>query len=96
MAGRVQQMMMIHPHNGDYEKAQKVAEKLGSQAAQRTERGVARNLQLQHHDGDDHGDHAVAESFKAVGAHAVYFYQKPAAARFWKNIVKPPFHQLSK
>jgi len=31
---RVQQVMMIHPHDGDHEKAQKIAKKLRSKAAQ--------------------------------------------------------------
>lgn len=66
---RVQKVMMIHPHNGDHEKAHNVAEKLGNKAAQPSERSVARSLQLQHHDCNDHGDDPVTESFEAVGTH---------------------------
>src|SRR6266849_7319444 len=67
--------MMIHPHDGDDEKAQQIAEKLRENAAQRGERSVARNLQIKHHDGDDDGDAAVAERFEAVGTDAVHVYQ---------------------
>src|ERR1035438_6426164 len=73
---------MVHPHDGDNKKTEKEAEKLRRDDAPASKRSVARNLQLQHHDGDDDGDHAITEGFETIGAHGSYiFIRFPAAER---------------
>src|ERR1700730_13540851 len=89
-ASGVQHVMMIHPHDGDDEKAQEIAEKLRENAAQRDERSVARNPELQHHDGDDDGDDAVTESFEAVGTDAVHGYQN----RVYQTVLSEYVYQI--
>ena len=69
MTSRVQQVVMVDPHDGDDHEAEQVAEELRRQAEKRRESCVARQFQLQDHDGDDDGDDAVAEGLDAVGAH---------------------------
>src|SRR5262245_38346244 len=60
-----------------------VAEKMRTQTGERRPVGAMRHLQLQHHDGDDDGDDAVAECRQTVLAHglsplAILRGQRPA------------------
>jgi hypothetical protein len=63
-------VMMIHPHDGHHQKAQRIAQEHREEPDERRQVGLARHLQFQHHDGDDDGDDAVAEGFKPTGAHS--------------------------
>src|SRR5690348_4556845 len=65
----VQQMMMVVPIDRDIHKAEHIAEKHRHQPAERTPIGALRHLQFQHHDRDDDGDNAVAESRQTVSWH---------------------------
>jgi hypothetical protein len=67
----MEQVMMIDPHDRDHKETEQIAEELRGQAAQGGEGGIAGDFELQHHDGDDDGDHAVTESFEPIGAHGV-------------------------
>src|SRR4029077_14929775 len=58
---RVNHVMMVVPVDRQIDEAQKVAEKDRKQRLNGSPVGAVRNLQLQHHDGDDDGDDAVAE-----------------------------------
>src|SRR5436305_648510 len=66
----VQQVVVVVPVDADEGEAEQVAQEHGDQ---RPERGQVRPrwyLELQHHDGDDDGDHAVAERFETPLAHS--------------------------
>ena len=62
----VHKVMVVYPHNHHQEKAQCVAEKDGSLFQQGRERWLRRSCELQHHDRNDDGNHAVAEGLKAT------------------------------
>ena len=70
VTGGVNEVVMVHPHDGDDDETEKIAEELWEKLIERSQSGVAGKFQLQHHDGDDDGDDAVGEGFEAVGAHA--------------------------
>jgi hypothetical protein len=59
-------VVMVVPIDTEIDEAQNVAEEHGDQRQQRLDAFAVGHLHLQHHDGDDDGDHAVAESFKPV------------------------------
>src|SRR5262249_38818587 len=65
----VQHVMMVVPVDREIDEAEHVAEEMRSRAYQRRPVGAMRQLQLQHHDGDDDGDDAVAESRQTFLAH---------------------------
>ena len=62
--------MMVVPVDADIEKAQHVVKKHRQQRLQRGQVVAVRHLQFQHHDGDDDGEHAIAEGFESVLGHA--------------------------
>ena len=64
------QMMMIDPVDCDDGEAQDVGKKCRPHFCQRSGRRIVRRLQLQNHDGDENGDHAIAEGFEPVRFHA--------------------------
>src|SRR5438105_7844538 len=74
---RVEHVMVVGPVDGDEYKAHNVGEEHRQEGQQRLRVGVVRHLQLQHHDGDDYGDYAVAESFQPSLPH--YDALSPAA-----------------
>src|SRR5215469_17023749 len=80
---RMEQVMMIVPINSHVDEAQDVTQKDGSYRAQRLQVQAVRHLHLQHHDGDDHSEHAVAEGFHPAFIHMdkiFYFCNSLAAA----------------
>ena len=69
LADRVDQVMMIDPHDGHDQKAESIADKDRSDLPQSRKRWLRRRAQFQHHDGDDNRDDAVAECFQAACRH---------------------------
>src|SRR6185437_843919 len=61
--------MVIAPVNADVHEAQHVAQEYGCQWPQRCEADIGRGLHLQHHDGDDDRQHAVAECLDSSFTH---------------------------
>ena len=55
---------MVVPVNANIHKAQNVAEKHRRQLTQVFQFHTMRHLELQNHDGDDDGDHTIAECFQ--------------------------------
>jgi len=68
----VKHMVVIVPVDADVHETQHVAQEHRQQRQQRIDRLTVRDLHLQHHDGDDDGDHPVAECFEPSLAHARY------------------------
>jgi hypothetical protein len=64
-------MMVIVPVDPHVHEAEDIAEEDRQQRPERRQVLAVRNFQLQHHDRDDDGDHAVAERFEPVLAHAL-------------------------
>ena len=62
-------MMMIVPIDAEVDETQHLAEKNRNQRAQGRRVRAERRPQLQHHDGDDDGDHAITEGFHSVFVH---------------------------
>src|SRR5713226_655794 len=62
-------MMMVVPIDAHVDKTQHVAREYRHQGCQRPELGAVRQLQLQHHDGDDDREHAITEGFKSIRLH---------------------------
>ena len=65
----LQHVVMIVPVDADEDEAQDVAEEYRDQGLQGGEIMPLRHFHLQHHDGDDDGDHAVTEGFEASLVH---------------------------
>ncbi len=66
-------MMVIIPVDADENIAQHVAEKSRNHWTQARQRGFVRDAQIEHHDRDEDGDHAIAESFEPSFAHILVF-----------------------
>src|SRR5215475_5052507 len=64
-------MMVVVPVNADVDEAEHVTKKYRGHRVDRLQRVAGRNLQLQHHDGDDDRQHAIAESFQSSLGHRV-------------------------
>jgi hypothetical protein len=60
---------MVVPVDTHVYEAQQVAEEYRQHRRERRQVRAVRDLHLQHHDCDDDGDHAVAESLKSVLLH---------------------------
>jgi hypothetical protein len=65
----MKQMMMIVPVNADVDKAEHIAHEYRKQGVQRGRIISVRHFHFQHHDGDDDGDHAIAEGFQPILFH---------------------------
>src|ERR1700736_4346648 len=63
-------MMMIDPVDSDDDEAQDVGKKGRPHLRQGSWCRIVRGLQLQNHDGNENGDHAIAERFDPVRFHA--------------------------
>src|SRR5205823_3731999 len=76
----VEQVMVVVPVDRGEDEAQHVRQE--RRRERRECRGIrsVRHLELEHHDGDDDGDHAVAERLEAALGHAYFHQTKPAAA----------------
>src|ERR1700752_2048652 len=66
--------MVIIPVDADEDIAQQVAEKSRDHGTQARQRGFVRDAQIEHHDRDEDGDHAIAESFEPSFAHILNVY----------------------
>src|SRR5262245_4075551 len=66
----VEQMMVVVPVDADVHETQHVTEKDREQRAERVELAPMRRPHFEHHDGDDDGDHAVAEGLEPGLSHA--------------------------
>jgi hypothetical protein len=64
--GDMQHVMMIVPVDADIDEAQHIAQEHREQRPQIGEAGAVRHLHLQHHDGDDDGEHTVAERLQSA------------------------------
>jgi hypothetical protein len=62
-------MMMIVPIDPDVEKTEYIADKDGEEWLQGGEIGPMWYLHFQHHDSDDNGQYAIAESFESSFSH---------------------------
>ena len=69
--GRVQQMVVIVPVDPQEDEALQVAEELRNERDDHLQFGRIRGLQLQHHDGNDDGDDAIAECFQSGFGHII-------------------------
>ena len=69
MLGDVQHVVMIVPVNAEIDEAQHITEKNRQQRTQGGQINTVRHFHFQHHDGDDDGEHAIAERLHAVFAH---------------------------
>jgi hypothetical protein len=67
--GGVEEVMVIVPVNADVDEAEDITQKDGEKRLQFGEAVAVRDFQLQHHDGDDDREDAVAESFEPGGFH---------------------------
>src|SRR5260370_18051519 len=61
--------MVIVPIIADEHETQHVGQQARDPPPERLEVGAIWRSELQHHDGDDHGEHPVAEGFQAGGAY---------------------------
>ena len=66
---RRQQVVVVVPVDAEVDEAQEVGEQHGQLVAATTPTTCRAALQLEHHDGDEDGDDAVAERFQPSGAH---------------------------
>ena len=69
--GHLQHVVMIVPVDAENHEAQHVGEEHRHDRLQRRPVGAVRHLELQHHDRDEDGDHAVAERLEPPFAHRV-------------------------
>jgi hypothetical protein len=62
-------MMMIVPVDADVDETQNVAEENRKNGAKHIKGRPVRDFQLEHHNGDDDGQNAIAESFHTILPH---------------------------
>ena len=65
----LEQVVVVVPIDAEEDVAQHVGEKEGQDRPQRRQVAAVRRLKVEHHDGDEDGDHAVAERFEAAFGH---------------------------
>src|SRR5262245_58556543 len=66
----MQHVVVVIPIDTKVDEAQNVAQEYGDQWHQRLDALAVGHLHLQHHDGDDDGDHAITERFNPTLSHA--------------------------
>src|SRR5262245_45543308 len=67
---RMQHMVVVIPIDAKIDEAQHVAQEDGDHGHQRLNALALGHLHLQHHDGDEDGDHAITERFQPILSHA--------------------------
>jgi hypothetical protein len=65
----VDQVMVVHPHDCNHQKAEPVANEDWCDLPECSNGRLRGRAQIQHHDRYDDGDHAVAEGFETAGGH---------------------------
>lgn len=88
MPGRMPQMMVVVPVDAHVDEAQDMAQEHRQQRCQGDEVAATRHLHLQHHDGGDDGQHAIAECFKSALAHMPPDRHQPACMTLRRSL--PP------
>ena len=78
----VHEVVVIVPIDAHVNEAEDVAQEHGCKRRQVLPIGAVRHLQFQHHDGDDDGQHPVAEGFQAVRSHGGKVGSFPVAHRW--------------
>src|SRR5271166_789255 len=68
-ANKVEKVMVIVPVYRHIDEAQHVAEEGRRRPLESAEADIIRRFQLEDHDGDDHGDHAIAECSEPILFH---------------------------
>ena len=68
--GGMHQVVVVVPVDGQIDKAEHVACKHRSEAGERPPVAALRDFELQHHDGDDDSDHAVAKRSQSLFRHS--------------------------
>src|SRR5215831_1441421 len=63
-------VMVVIPIDTQVDEAQHVAQEYGDHWHQSLDALAVGHLHLQHHDGDEDGDHAITERFKPILSHA--------------------------
>src|SRR5919108_3596705 len=66
----MQHVVMVVPIDAEVDETQHITQKHRDQWRKGLDALTMRHLQLQHHDGDDDGDDAIAECFKPTLAHS--------------------------
>ena len=69
VVGDVEQMVVIVPVDPDVDEAEDVREEERENREECREIIAMRDTKLEHHDGDENGNHAVAEGLEAGGFH---------------------------
>ena len=77
----VHQMMVVVPVDADEHEAEHVAEEPGNEGRERRRVRPVRDFQLQHQDGDDDRDDAVAEGFQPSPGHFTRLAGRAAMVR---------------
>src|ERR1700704_5900097 len=84
-------MMMVVPVNAQKYKTKQVAQKHGNQWHQGSGICFVRWSQLQHHNGDDDGNHTIAKCFHASLSHWLVFVVDTLIALAAIHIIDPLF-----
>ena len=79
--GRSKQMVVVVPVDSDIDEAEDVAHENRPELYQRRPVVAVRDLQLEHHDRDDDGEHAVAERLQPSLGHMRVSHCKSAGLR---------------
>src|SRR4029450_5102554 len=67
---RMKHVVVVIPIDTQVDEAQHVAQEDGDHWHQSLEALAVGHLHLQHHDGDEDGDHAITDRFKPILSHA--------------------------
>ena len=85
MMHAVEQVVMVVPVDRQHHERQHIGEKNRHERCECRRIGAVRDFHLEHHDGDDHGDHAVAERFEPSLAHVRYLRWLRKQSSAWSS-----------